>query len=146
MEWSRIQAWKGRPGAGSAVAEERGPARRQALPVDWLCSPADASWPEGKAPFPWHSCLKHERWVPRVPGASMLGGKSLTTWVQVATISRLDEGSNMLIGPSASFLALFPSIFYWVPELFKDTSSHITLLPQVLQLHLEKWKPRVSGV
>lgn len=78
----------------------------------------------------------------QVPAAPCVGASSqlLAALVQAASASRLDEGNDVLGGPSASSLALFPSVFYWAPDLFKE-NSYITLLPITLQWHLEKCKP-----
>lgn len=74
----------------------------------------------------------------RVPAAPCVrGGKSLAALVQAATTSRLDEGNDMLGGPSASSLALFSSIFYW-PLTFSKNNSYITLLPVNTPMALRK--------
>lgn len=81
----------------------------------------------------------------RVPAAPVRGSRSLTALAQAATASRLDEGNDVSVAPRLPLLLSFHPFPIGSPTFLKN-NSYITLLPETLQSHLEKCKPRDNGV
>lgn len=98
--------WKGAEGAGSGVAKARGPAHRGLSLRTCSAAPQMQAGHRGRLPYDGRATW-NMRGGTRAPGFPLLGDKSLTDLVQTVTVSRLDEGNDMLSGSSASSLPIY---------------------------------------